>query len=126
MPKPRFLDCGTGHLAAFVRATSACFGAALAMIMRMLHALFGTRVTNLGTEFTGTAHEFGATAHECRCHPASLGAVAIQTDATGQLRDVFLPETRIGAMLTLLSTFHTRFDTRLILLMGHVHFSAVE
>lgn len=113
------LDGGTGHLAAFVRATSACFGAALAMIMLMLHALFSAGVANLGTQFAGTADELGATAHVgCGC-PASLGAIAIQADAMCQLRDAFLPETRVAAVFALLSTPYTRFDTRLILLMGH-------
>lgn len=112
-------DPGAGHAPALLRAAVAGLGAAAAVVVLVLIALGGAGIADFGAEPAEVVNEPGTATHERGRSPAEGRTVAVEADALRQVRHVGFVETGVGAVLTLLGTLETGFDTGVMLLVGH-------
>jgi hypothetical protein len=87
-------------------------GAVLAVVLGMLGAFPGAGVADLGTNVANLFDELRAAAHESDAQTAHFGTIKAHPRT---IRHV--PQTGVGAVITLLGTLTASGDTRLMLLM---------
>jgi hypothetical protein len=112
-------DCRACHLAAFCRAVFAGVCTGLAMVHLEFPALGSTGFANIRTNSTNLLCKLRAATRVRRGRPANLSAVLVESNALGHFGQIAFTEAGIRAMFALLGASHARFDTGLILVMGH-------
>ena len=96
-----YLSSHAQALAASLLATTAGFGALLAMrgVGTVLVALVATGLADFGALFQQVGGVLGAAGHEAGSQGADVGAVAVEADTAGHHFYVLLAEASGGAML---------------------------
>lgn len=107
------------HTLAFLCALATSLCAGLAMIVRVLAALFGAFATNSCAELAKRLGEGAVTSHQRRGNGAHIGAIAVELDAARHHLYVFFAQTRRGAGLANQSTVRAGLDARLVIGIEH-------
>jgi hypothetical protein len=98
------------HPTALVSAITTSFGACATVLHPVLVTFGGTGIAGISASSRDRGAEATTTREQCRHETAEIRAVAVQTNARGDLVDVFLVETSVRAVYTLLSALVARFD----------------
>ena len=88
-----------GHRATLVGAAPARDGALLAVVHRVLRALFAARLADVGAEPAQRAGELAAACHVAGGQPADRSAIHVERDASRHRLHVRLLQTGGGAMV---------------------------
>jgi hypothetical protein len=107
------------HSFAFFSAVFASAGAALAMLVVMLAALFTAGPANLGARSAEVGGELGTARHELRGHGANQRAVSIEFDAACHHLHIVLAQAFTGAVFTFGGAFLAGFNTAFVFLVWH-------
>jgi hypothetical protein len=108
-----------GHRFAFLCASFAGVGAALAVIHVMLAAFLSAGAANFGAQAAELFGEFRIARHELRGQDTDVSAVAVEANAPLHHFDVLFLQARGGAMLAFLRAFQAGFNAASILFVSH-------
>jgi hypothetical protein len=117
--RPKPLYARSRQVPAFIRASPARLGAALAVVQRVFVAFGSAGVADIGTETADFGHESRAPTHVAGGAPAHCRAIGVEPNAFGQVPNVLFVQASILAVLALLGTANAGSDGRLMFLMGH-------
>lgn len=109
----------TRHLAAALGATPAGFCTFLAVIHRVLAALFRAGIADLGAQVANVAGKFAAARHHAGGVAANLSALDVERDTSRHCSDVLFFEAGGGAVIARIRAFLAGLNAVLVLLVCH-------
>jgi hypothetical protein len=113
------------HAAALLRATPARFGARLAMVHVVPGAFRSTSLAHLRAGLAHRGSKLAAASHVTRRQAADLGAVDVESNASGHRLGIGFGEARGSAVIAGEGALVARLDAAMESLMGHGEVSSV-